>query len=140
MFCISNSNYYYLNFNMRYSRQRNIIKDIVFSTNLHPNADWIYHEAKNFIPSISLGTVYRNLKQLSKMGIIKTIYDGSVARFDWNTHPHNHLKCIECGRITDVKIDKTNNLTDKISDNHSFDVHDIEVTFIGTCSEHNNNK
>ena len=140
MFCISNSNYYYLNFYMRYSRQRNIIKDIVFSTNLHPNADWIYHEAKNFIPSISLGTVYRNLKQLSKMGIIKTIYDGSVARFDCNTHPHNHLKCIECGRITDVKIDKTNNLTDKILDNHSFDVHDIEVTFIGTCSEHNNNK
>ena len=119
---------------------RNIIKDIVFSTNLHPNADWVYHEAKNFIPSISLGTVYRNLKQLSKMGIIKTIYDGSVARFDWNTRPHNHLKCIECGRITDIEIDETNNFAKKILDNHSFDVHDIEVTFIGTCKEHKNNK
>ena len=125
---------------MRYSRQRNIIKDIVFSTNSHPNADWVYHEAKNFIPSISLGTVYRNLKQLSKMGIIKTIYDGSVARFDWNTRPHNHLKCIECGRITDIEIDETNNFAKKILDNHSFDVYDIEVTFIGTCKEHKNNK
>ena len=125
---------------MRYSRQRNIIKDIVFSTNSHPNADWVFHEAKNFIPSISLGTVYRNLKQLSKMGIIKTIYDGSVARFDWNTRPHNHLKCIECGRITDIKIDETNNFAKKILDNHSFDVYDIEVTFIGTCKEHKNNK
>ena len=125
---------------MRYSRQRNIIKDIVFSTNSHPNADWVYHESKNFIPSISLGTVYRNLKQLSKMGIIRTIYDGSVARFDWNTHPHNHLKCIECGRITDIEIDETNNFAKKILDNHSFDVHDIEVTFIGTCKEHKNNK
>ena len=125
---------------MRYSRQRNIIKDIVFSTDSHPNADWVYNEAKNFIPSISLGTVYRNLKQLSKMGIIKTIYDGSVARFDWNTRPHNHLKCIECGRITDIEIDETNNFAKKILDNHSFDVHDIEVTFIGTCKEHKNNK
>jgi len=125
---------------MRYSRQRNIIKDIIFSTNSHPNADWVYHEAKNFIPSISLGTVYRNLKQLSKMGIIKTIYDGSVARFDWNTRPHNHLKCIECGRITDIEIDETNNFAKKILDNHSFDVYDIEVTFIGTCKEHKNNK
>ena len=125
---------------MRYSRQRNIIKDIVFSTNSHPNADWVYNEAKNFIPSISLGTVYRNLKQLSKMGIIKTIYDGSVARFDWNTRPHNHLKCIECGRITDIEIDETNNFAKKILDNHSFDVHDIEVTFIGTCKEHKSNK
>ena len=125
---------------MRYSRQRELIKEVVFSTNAHPSADWVYDKVKKTFPNISLGTIYRNLKQLSKMGIIKTIYDGSVARFDWNTHPHNHLKCIECGRITDVKIDKTNNLTDKILDNHSFDVHDIEVTFIGTCSEHNNNK
>ena len=125
---------------MRYSRQRNIIRDIVFSTNSHPNADWVYHEAKNFIPSMSLGTVYRNLKQLSKMGIIKTIYDGSVARFDWNTHPHNHLKCIECGRITDIEIEKTNNFAEKVLDDHDFDVHDIEVTFIGTCLEHKINK
>ena len=125
---------------MRYSRQRELIKEVVFSTNAHPSADWVYDKVKKTFPNISLGTIYRNLKQLSKMGIIKTIYDGSVARFDWNTHPHNHLKCIECGRITDVKIDKTNNLTDKILDNHSFDVHDIEVTFIGTCSEHDNSK
>ena len=33
---------------MRYSRQRSIIKDIVFSTKLHPNADWVYHKVKKF--------------------------------------------------------------------------------------------
>jgi len=69
------------------NRQRSIIKYIVFSRKPHPNADWVYHEAKNFIPSISLETVYKNIKQLSRIGNIKTIYDRSVARCDWDTIP-----------------------------------------------------
>ena len=83
---------------------------------------------------------YRNLKQLSKIGTIRTIYDGSVARFDWNTTSHNHFKCIECGKITDIEIDSTNTFKKRNLDNNSFDVHDIEITFIGTCKEHKNNK
>ena len=67
--------------------QKSIIKYIVFSRKPHPNADLVYHEAKNFIQSISLGTVYKNIKQLSRIGNIKTIYDRSVAICDWNTIP-----------------------------------------------------
>ena len=125
---------------MRFSRQRELIKEIVFSTNAHPSADWVYDEVKKTFPNISLGTIYRNLKQLSKIGIIRTIYDGSVARFDWNTTSHNHFKCIECGKITDIEIDSTSTFIKRNLDNNSFDVHDIEITFIGTCKEHKNNK
>ena len=125
---------------MRYSRQRELIKEVVFSTNAHPSADWVYDKVKKTFPNISLGTIYRNLKQLSKIGIIRTIYDGSVARFDWNTTSHNHFKCIECGKITDIEIDSTNTFTKRNLDNNGFDVHDIEITFIGTCKEHKSNK
>ena len=125
---------------MRYSRQRELIKEVVFSTNAHPPADWVYDKVKKTFPNISLGTIYRNLKQLSKIGIIRTIYDGSVARFDWNTTSHNHFKCIECGKITDIEIDSTSTFIKRNLDNNSFDVHDIEITFIGTCKEHKNNK
>ena len=125
---------------MRFSRQRELIKEIVFSTNAHPPADWVYDKVKKTFPNISLGTIYRNLKQLSKIGIIRTIYDGSVARFDWNTTSHNHFKCIECGKITDIEIDSTSTFIKRNLDNNSFDVHDIEITFIGTCKEHKNNK
>lgn len=59
-------------------------------------------------------------------------------RLEYNSH--NHLKCIECGRITDIQINETNNYTENIIDKHDFDVHDIEVTFIGIFLEHKNNK
>ena len=115
---------------MRYSSQRELIKEVVFSTNAHPSADWVYDKVKKTFPNISLGTIYRNLKQLSKIGTIRTIYDGSVARFDRNTTSHNHFKCIECGTITDIEIDSTNTFIKRNLDNNGFDVHDIEITFL----------
>ena len=79
---------------MRFSKQREIIKEIVYSTNSHPTADWVYTKAKASLPNISLGTIYRNLKQLVDKGFIRIVYDGSLARYDWNTKPHDHLKCL----------------------------------------------
>ena len=57
---------------MRFSKQREVIQNIVQRTNSHPTADWIFHKAKKEIPNISLGTVYRNLNQLNKDGVITT--------------------------------------------------------------------
>ena len=51
---------------MRFSHQRQTIREIVYKTNSHPTADWVFLEAKKSISNISLGTVYRNLKQLEK--------------------------------------------------------------------------
>ena len=57
---------------MRFSYQRQKIREIVHNTNSHPTADWVYLEVKKSIPNISLGTVYRNLKQLEESGHAKT--------------------------------------------------------------------
>ncbi|HIC39288.1 MAG TPA: transcriptional repressor, partial [Candidatus Marinimicrobia bacterium] len=67
---------------MRYSQQREAIRDIICGTRLHPTADWVYNKAKKIIPNISLGTVYRNLKRLEEEGEINTIYDGNIVRYD----------------------------------------------------------
>ena len=56
---------------MRYSKQRELIQDIVQETNSHPTAYWIFNKAKRKISNISLGTVYRNLNKLNKDGVIE---------------------------------------------------------------------
>ena len=84
---------------MRFSHQRDTIQKIIYSTNSHPTADQVFIKAKKIIPNISLGTVYRNLKQLEKAGILQTIYDDNIIRYDWKTEPHNHLKCKICGDL-----------------------------------------
>ena len=120
---------------MRYSHQREVIREIIFSTNSHPTADWVYSKAKKALQNISLGTVYRNLSQLSDNSSIRTIQDGSVTRYDGNIKPHHHLKCNESGEITDINL-RNLNLKDKIKSKFDFDPSDIEITVIGKCNKH----
>ena len=120
---------------MRYSQQREAIRDIVCGTRLHPTADWVYNKAKKIIPNISLGTVYRNLKRLEEEGEINTIYDENIARYDWNTESHDHLKCKECGDLVDVHL-VHEEFTSKVKRKFKFDVEHVEMTVIGTCSKH----
>ena len=120
---------------MRFSYQRQKIREIVHNTNSHPTADWVYLEVKKSIPNISLGTVYRNLKQLEESGDVKTIFDGNIARYDWNTDPHNHLKCKNCGDLIDIVIsDKA--MYPKIKKDFKFSVDKVEMLIIGTCKKH----
>ncbi|MGN0709492.1 MAG: transcriptional repressor, partial [Anaerovoracaceae bacterium] len=46
---------------MKYSKQKQLIYDIVKSTDTHPTADWIYNKAREKMPNIGVATVYRNL-------------------------------------------------------------------------------
>ena len=51
---------------VKHSRQRDAIKTFLMSRKDHPTADVVYTFVKNDFPSISLGTVYRNLSFLAK--------------------------------------------------------------------------
>ncbi len=122
---------------MRFSHQRDTIRKIIYSTNSHPTADQVFIKAKKIIPNISLGTVYRNLKQLEKAGILQTIYDGNIIRYDWKTEPHNHLKCKICGDLIDVDMADLIIQPD-FEKKYKFEVDDVEMTIIGTCNKHIN--
>ena len=123
---------------MRYSKQREKIKNIVCDSNSHPNADWIFKETKKEIPNISLGTVYRNLKQLEKSGQIKSIHNGGSVRYDGNVKKHNHLRCTVCDDLIDIQI-AHDVLYNSVINRYNFKVDEIELTIIGRCEKHLNN-
>ena len=123
---------------MRYSKQREKIKNIVCDSTSHPNADWIFKETKKEIPNISLGTVYRNLKQLEKSGQIKAIHNGGSVRYDGNVKKHNHLRCTVCDDLIDIQI-AHDVLYNSVINRYNFKVDEIELTIIGRCQKHLNN-
>ena len=121
---------------MRFSIQRKVIKDIVRSTKSHPSADWIFNKAKMVIPNISLGTVYRNLKYLEKIGEINTILDDQITRYDGNTKLHHHLKCTKCGDLIDIS-NYNNIVSKKILDKYKFTIKEVNLMILGECQKHN---
>ena len=120
---------------MRYSHQRETIREIINSTNIHPTADWIFQQAKLKIPNISLGTIYRNIRHLAADGAIRTIYDGSMARYDWNIAPHDHRQCRICDDIVDIHV-LSDGIRNKVQKQFKFEVDDVEMNIIGTCKKH----
>ena len=121
---------------MNYSQQRNCILNIVVSNPIRPAAEQVYEIARRSYPNISLGTVYRNLNQLSEHGILKKICSsyGSV-RFDGRTDPHFHMVCTHCGKVFDVELEELLSIKEKLSDMYGFDVINYEVSIQGICKE-----
>ena len=78
-FCYNiHSGWYVLNllklfgdFNMRYSKQRELILNAVLNNKVHPTADFVYNFLKEDNPELSLGTVYRNLNFLAENNMLK---------------------------------------------------------------------
>jgi Fe2+ or Zn2+ uptake regulation protein len=88
---------------MNYSRQRELILNILKETDSHPTAEWIHQEARKSIPNIGIATVYRNLNALAEIGeCIRIPQPGGLDRFDGCTGEHYHMICRECGRLVDL--------------------------------------
>ena len=71
---------------------------------VHPTADQIYESVRKKMPGISLGTVYRNLDLLCRTGSVRRIdQSGSPMRYDGDLSTHDHIYCLKCGRIDDIR-------------------------------------
>jgi Fur family ferric uptake transcriptional regulator len=87
----------------RMTVQRRIILEELKAMHNHPTADEIYHRVRERLPRISLGTVYRNLDRLAASGMIRRLDNaGPPMRFDADLDGHTHIRCVKCGRITDL--------------------------------------
>ena len=121
---------------LKYSRQRESIKEYLNSTCEHPTADAVYLHVKQEYPNISLGTVYRNLNLLADLGEaikITTTYGGD--RFDGRTHPHYHFCCTKCGRVIDLDLDELNFVNKEAEKNFDGIIESHTMMFFGSCKD-----
>ena len=123
---------------LKYSRQRESIKNYLMTTREHPTADEVYMEVKQEFPNISLGTVYRNLNLLTDIGdAVKISTPNGGDRFDGRLEPHNHFLCTKCGRLLDLELDmksieEVNRLA---AENFDGIIQSSSMLFYGECSD-----
>ncbi|SNZ09213.1 Fur family transcriptional regulator, ferric uptake regulator/Fur family transcriptional regulator, peroxide stress response regulator [Persephonella hydrogeniphila] len=128
------------NIKRRNTQQRKVILDILRSTDIHPTADWIYERARQVIPNISLGTVYRNLKILKDEGLILELNDGKQSRFDGRIDEHFHFKCTSCNSIYDIDRQEIVQIDKERLGKEGYTVQGYEVVFTGICPKCNGNQ
>lgn len=118
----------------RHSRQRDAVLQELCSRHDHPTAEELFVSLKKQFPSISLATVYRNLRVLTEQGKIITLKIDNSDHFDGNTKQHYHLYCTNCGRLYDLKmpmIPEISRAADSCSDCR---IESYSLIFEGLCS------
>lgn len=122
--------------NKRMTKQRKVIKDILYHSQEHPTAEAIYEEARKVLPDISLGTVYRNLQVLlEEHAIVELSYGKKFSRFDGNVLPHYHFVCKECGRVFDIDMPLCHELVEQAAAHVPGKLDDHRLEFYGICQD-----
>ena len=115
------------------TKQRKLIYQIVKDSMSHLSAEEIFFRAKQVMPSISMGTVYRNLGLMVEDKELRKIpFKGKSDLFDATMYDHEHAVCVECGKVVDIFID---DLRGKIKNSLDGDLQDYNLTINYICSD-----
>ena len=123
-----------LNRILRESRQRRLVFEIVGRSHNHPTAHQVFGQARRRLPSISLGTVYRNLRRLAEQGRVKENKIGTKpAHFEVPHRRHYHVWCVECGRLEDLALPYQVALDRKAQRLVRYRLEEHRMEFYGVC-------
>ena len=114
--------------------QKDLVRNAVYEMKRHVTANEVYEFIKEAYPTIGKGTVYRNLDILVEEGNLRKVEvpDGPN-RFDLTLKNHYHVRCVNCGEISDVDMDEILGLLEKIHDTHGTDFLGYDILFKGIC-------
>jgi Fe2+ or Zn2+ uptake regulation protein len=121
----------------RSTEQRQLMLKIIQQAEGHLDADEIYRQARQKLPSISLSTVYRSLQLFKELGLIEEHQFDGMRRY-YEAMPrtkHQHLVCLGCGRVFEFKCPSAKRLKSRISREEGFKVTDAEVRLVGYCPD-----
>lgn len=85
--------------------QRKAILQTLTAHANHPTADQLFQTLRTELPSISLGTVYRNLNSMAEAGTVRRlVMPNAPDRYDARCDAHDHMVCSCCGKVTDFTL------------------------------------
>lgn len=125
---------------VRLTPQRKEILNYLITHHTHPTVEMIFHDLKKHDQQISMATVYNTVKLLVDYQLVIELQsnDESV-HYDYFGHPHFHVICDNCGKITDVHSDQfpkiCRQLGDLTRDQTGYLVTRYNVEIHGLCPE-----
>ena len=124
--------------NLRYTKQREQILDAFFSFDRHFTIEELYAKLKKNDVDVGYATLYRTLKLIRECGLSGMIkLEDGKAKWEktFGIEHHDHLICMECGRIIEVKSEKIEQLQNKLAAENRFTPVRHKLEIYGICAE-----
>jgi Fur family peroxide stress response transcriptional regulator len=119
---------------VRMTPQRHAVLAFLLDSHAHPTADDIYKALESRFPSMSVATVYNNLKVFIDSGLVRELaYGDSSSRFDADMSNHYHAKCVHCGVLVDFNYPTLRQVETSAADETGFLIQGHRLEVYGTC-------
>lgn len=119
---------------VRMTPQRHAILSYLLNTKKHPSVDEIYKSLEGKFPSMSVATIYNNLKVFLEAGLVRELtYGDGASRFDAEMSDHYHAICTECGKIEDFDFPVLTEVEECAESKTGFRVTSHRMEVYGVC-------
>ncbi|RXZ79837.1 transcriptional repressor [Paenibacillaceae bacterium] len=121
---------------VRMTPQRHAILTYLMESMTHPTADEIYKSLSPQFPSMSVATIYNNLRLFVDAGLVRELtYGDDSSRFDADLSDHYHAICKGCGKIVDFEYPPLTAVERAASQETGFVVEGHRMEIYGVCGE-----
>ena len=123
---------------LRYTSQRQIVWDEICKTDDHRDAEEIYFKIKQGGHKVSRATVYRTIDVLVKNNLVRKLELGDGRnRYEnkLDSSHHDHIVCIQCGRIDEFMDENIEKLQDEIAKKYHFKIVRHIHQLFGICKD-----
>jgi len=120
----------------RITPERFEVMDSALDYEGHFGADDLYILMKNQSSRVSRATVYKTLELLVQCDLIsKRNFGENLTRYESNLkkQSHDHLICMDCGRIVEFADPALKDLPERISNELGFDVESYSFNIFARC-------
>ena len=114
---------------------RRLLLQALFGTQDHRSAEELATEVRTSAPDVHLSTVYRNLEELERLGVIDSTRLGDgPATYHLATASHGHLVCEKCGSMTEVPGEMFLDLVRSAHSTYGFAINPHRFAVTGRCA------
>lgn len=120
----------------RVTTSRRILLRNLFASTGHRSAEELAAEVQAEAPDIHISTIYRNLEELERLGVVVHSHFGhGPATYHLATSVHGHFVCEECGKLIEVPDSMFSGLAKDALARFEFTVDPHHFAMLGRCAD-----
>jgi Fur family ferric uptake transcriptional regulator len=114
---------------------RRLLLNALFGCREHRSAEELAAEVHSRAPDVHLSTIYRNLEELERLGVIDSTRLGNgPATYHLASAAHGHLVCEECGTMVEVPDEIFADLVRVAGTEYGFAINPHRFAVTGRCA------
>jgi Fe2+ or Zn2+ uptake regulation protein len=119
----------------RATPSRRVLLEVLFEARAHLSAEELATAVQERAPDVHLSTIYRNVEDLQKLGVVVHSHMGhGPATYQLTSAAHAHFICEDCGATLEAPDELFADLARTVRDTLGFAIHPHHFGMLGLCA------